>query len=106
MCKVTFRKTANERTGETVRYPIKYGRKNGKSIWVEYEVYGFMAQWGMLENKGAWIIIDDSVIEELASNKIEMDAKHQGKDNFVKYLEKNPEITQYLFKKFRNALTI
>ena len=106
MCKVTFRKTANERTGETVRYPIKYGRKNGKSIWVEYEVYGFMAQWGMLENKGAWIIIDDSVIDELASNKIEMDAKHQGKDNFVKYLEKNPEITQYLFKKFRNALTI
>ena len=106
MCKITFRKTANERTGETVRYPIKYGRTGGKSIWVEYEVYGFMAQWEFLEGKGAWIIINDSIINELKENGIEMEQKHQGKDNFVKYLEQNPDVTNFLFNKFRNNLTI
>ena len=106
LCKVTFRKSANERTGETVKYPIKYGRTGGKSVWVEYEVYGFMAQWEMLEAKGAWIIIDNSVVEELKSQNIDVEQKHQGKDNFVKYLEKNPDVANFLFNKFRNALTI
>ena len=37
-CKVRFRKSVNERTGSQVRYPIKYGRAQGSSIWREREV--------------------------------------------------------------------
>ncbi len=65
-----------------------------------------MAQWEIFEAKGAWIIIDNSVVEELKSQNIDVEQKHQGKDNFVKYLEKNPDVTSFLFNKFRNALTI
>ena len=65
-----------------------------------------MAQWEMLESKGAWIIVADSIIKELSEQGIEMEQKHQGKDNFVKYLEKNPDITKFLFNKFRDNLTI
>ena len=65
-----------------------------------------MAQWEFLEGKGAWIIINDSIVNELKENGIEMEQKHQGKDNFVKYLEQNPDVTNFLFNKFRNNLTI
>ena len=104
-CKVIFRKTANERTGTVVRYPIKYRRTDGKSIWVEYEVLQFMMEWDMVDVKGPWIIINESIIEELKKAGIEMESKHQGVDNFRKYLEKNTKGCQYLFEKFRNALS-
>ena len=35
ICKIIFRKSVNEKTGGTVRYPIKYGQKDGNSIWIE-----------------------------------------------------------------------
>jgi hypothetical protein len=35
-----------------------------------------------------------------------MQQKHQGADNFAKYLEENSDICDYLFKKFRAALTL
>ena len=31
-CKIIFRKTPNEKTGTLVRYPIRYGQQDGKSI--------------------------------------------------------------------------
>tara|TARA_R100001463_G_scaffold135526_1_gene198970 strand:- start:5624 stop:6268 length:645 start_codon:yes stop_codon:yes gene_type:complete len=106
-CKIVFRKSANERTGTVVRYPIKYGRVNGKSIWVEYEVLQFMMEWDMVDVKGAWIIVDDQIVEDIKKETgLEIASKHQGADNFRKYLEENTEICNYLFSKFRNALTI
>lgn len=103
-CKIIFRKTANEKTGTVVRYPIKYGRTGGKSIWVEYEVLLMLLQWKMAEAKGAWIIVADELIKELKEAGIEMDSKHQGMDNFRKYLEREDEVCKYLFNKLKNAL--
>ena len=103
-CKIIFRKTANEKTGTVVRYPIKYGRTGGRSVWVEYEVLLMLLQWKMAEAKGAWIIVADELIEELKKAGLEMDSKHQGMDNFRKYLEREEEICKYLFKKLKSAL--
>jgi RecA/RadA recombinase len=103
-CKIIFRKTANEKTGTVVRYPIKYGRTGGRSVWVEYEVLLMLLQWKMAEAKGAWIIVADELIEELKKAGLEMDSKHQGMDNFRKYLERVEEICKYLFKKLKTAL--
>jgi RecA/RadA recombinase len=103
-CKIIFRKTANEKTGTVVRYPIKYGRSGGKSIWVEYEVLLMLLQWKMAEAKGAWIIVADELVKEMNEAGLEMNSKHQGMDNFRKYLENEPEICQYLFTKFKNTL--
>ena len=106
ICKVIFRKSANEKTGKKVEYPIKYGRTNGRSIWTEYEVIGMLLQWEMAKTSGSWIIVGDSLIDELKEAGLDMVAKHQGEDNFRKYLEENVEICNFLFNKFGKALQI
>lgn len=104
-CKVIFRKSANEKTGVEVRYPIKYGRTGGKSIWVEYEVVDMMLMWDMAAAKGAWVTISDEVIKEVEQKTtLEFKKQHQGIDNLRKYLEENKEIGKYLFHKFRDVL--
>lgn len=100
-CKIIFRKTTNEKTNREVRYPIKYGRKNGQSIWVEHEIKDVLLMWNLVKSSGPWMTISDELIKELKDNDIEMDKQHQGEANFVSYLESNPKITTYLFEKFR-----
>jgi len=104
-CKVIFRKTPNEKTGSAVRYPIRYGRVGGKSVWVEYEVVDMMLQFEMANAKGAWVTIADELIEEVDKEMgIELKKQHQGMDNLRKYFEENKEIGKYIFHKFRNTL--
>jgi len=104
-CKVIFRKSSNEKTGLEVRYPIRYGRVGGKSIWVEYEVVDMLLQWEMATAKGAWVTISDEIIDEVQEKtSLEFKKQHQGMDNLRKYLEENKEIGKYLFSKFRDAL--
>jgi len=105
-CKVVFRKSANERTGTEVKYPIKYARTGGRSIWVEYEIIDMLLQWDMATSKGAWIIVGEELIKELKKEGLEMDSKHQGLDNFRKYLEEKHKIRDYLFNKFKKALQV
>ena len=104
-CKVLFRKTPNEKTGVAVRYPIRYGRVGGNSIWVEKEVADMMLAWDMATAKGAWVTVSDDIIEEVKKEtKLEFKKQHQGMDNFGKYFEENKEIGKYLFYKFRDVL--
>jgi hypothetical protein len=105
-CKVIFRKSANEKTGKKVEYPIKYGRTNGRSIWTEYEVIGMLLQWEMAKTSGAWITVGEPLIKELKKAGLEMAPKHHGEENLRKYLEDNVKICDFLFNKFRKALQI
>jgi len=104
-CKIIFRKTSNEKTGLEVRYPIRYGRVGGKSIWVEYEIVDMMLAWDMAVAKGAWVTISDDLVEEVQKElKVELKKQHQGMDNLRKYFEENKDIGKYIFNKFRQAL--
>lgn len=104
-CKVVFRKSANEKTGIEVRYPIRYGRVGGKSIWVEYEVVDMMLAWDMAKKAGAWVTVSEELIEEVKKETgLELKQQHQGIDNLRKYFEENKEIGKYLFNKFRDTL--
>jgi len=104
-CKIMFRKTPNEKTGIAVRYPIRYERTDGKSIWVEYEVVDMLLAWDMAVAKGAWVTISDEIIEEVEKETgLKFKKQHQGTDNLRKYFEENKEIGKHLFYKFRNAL--
>ena len=105
-CKVIFRKSANEKTGKKVEYPIKYGRTNGRSVWTEYEVIGMLLQWEMAKASGAWITVGEPLIKELKKAGLEMTVKHHGEENLRKYLEDNIKICEFLFNKFRKALQI
>lgn len=103
-CKIVFRKTTNEKTGREVRYPIRYGRTGGNSIWVELEVMDQLLMWDFAVSKGAWITISDELIKELSDNNLALEKQHHGPEKFREYLENNPSITKYLFNKFKSTL--
>jgi RecA/RadA recombinase len=104
-CKLFFRKSPNEKTGASVRYPIRYERTDGKSIWVEYEVVDMLLQWDMAQAKGAWVTISDDLVDEVKRElDLEFKKQHQGMDNLRKYFEENKEIGKFLFHKFRDTL--
>jgi len=103
-CKIYFRKTPNERVGSLVEYPIKHGMVEGKSIWVEKEVIDMMLEWELATRSAAWIAINDDTIAELEDQGLKLEKQHQGPEKLCKYLEDNPEITSYLFEKFKNIL--
>lgn len=106
-CKIKFRKTVNEKTGAQVRYPIRYGRTSGNSIWKEREVADMMFAFQMAEKKGAWISFSESLVTELEANSIAHEPKFQGEQKLLSHLESNQELCSFLyeeFKKFSNDL--
>ena len=104
-CKIIFRKSCNEKTGIEVRYPICYGRIDGKSVWVEYEIVDMLLAFEMASAKGAWVTISDELVEELKTEaSLELKKQHQGMDNLRKYFEENKEIGKFIFNKFRETL--
>ena len=94
--KVAILKSTNESTGRLVCYPIKHGRKNGRSIWLEREVVDMLLMWGYLEKSGAWIKVDDKVKSYLQDNKIETKDSYQGINAVYDLLESDEKITSLL----------
>tara|TARA_B100002019_G_scaffold138108_1_gene119007 strand:- start:43806 stop:44897 length:1092 start_codon:yes stop_codon:yes gene_type:complete len=106
-CKIRFRKSVNEKTGAQVRYPIRYGRTGGNSVWKEKEVLDMMFAFQMAVKKGAWISFSEELIAELESNSIEYESKFQGEQKLLTYLESNESLSNFLygeFKKFSDAV--
>lgn len=102
--KIAIKKSTNESTNSKIQYPIKYGRKDGASVWKEYEVIDQILAWEFATAKGAWVTFSDEIIEELKKSNIELRKQHQGIDNLRSYLEENRQITDYFYKKFIGTL--
>lgn len=94
--KVLILKSTNEATGQIVTYPIKHGRSNGKSIWLEREVVDMLLMWGYLEKSGAWIKVDEKIKTLLQENKIEVKDSYQGIKSVYEFLEADEKITSLL----------
>ena len=106
-CKIRFRKTVNEKTGSTVRYPIKYGQKDGKSVWRAREILDMLYLFNLIDKKGAWISVSEDLIKELSDKKLEINEKFQGEQRLIDFLEENEKLSDFLyedFKKLTNAL--
>jgi hypothetical protein len=103
-CKITFQKSPNEKSKKTVKYPIKYGRIGGKSVWIEYEIFDLLMAWDLVKKGGAWISVTDELKAMLKECELEMPEKIQGQDNFLKYLEENEAVVQCLTEKFKNLI--
>ena len=106
-CKIRFRKTVNEKTGSTVRYPIKYGQKNGKSVWRAREILDMLYLFNLIEKKGAWISVSEDLIKEISDKKLKINEKFQGEQRLIDFLEENENLSNFLyedFKKLTNAL--
>ena len=102
--KVTVKKSPNEKTNVVIAYPIKRGRTGGTSIWRELEIVDLLLQYEFMSKSGAWIKVSPDVVEELASKKIEIPEKFQGKNGLFKYLEEDKEATNYFYNKFKEVL--
>ena len=95
-CKIRFRKSVNAKTGAQVRYPIRYGRTDGNSIWKEKEIIDMMYLWGFIEKKGAWISFDEDLLADLKKSKINCPEKIQGDQKLLELIESDVNIRQYL----------
>lgn len=96
MAKVLICKSTNENTGQVVKYPIRYGRTKGKSIWVEREVVDLLLMWGYMDKKGSWFTCDEDVITHLKNDGIDCQSKFQGIASIQEYLEKNKDVSESL----------
>lgn len=104
-CIIQFKKSTNEKTGTKVKYPIIYGRANGKSIWIEREIFDQLLIWGMLKRKVGWLEFIPNLLEELIKIEPSTPKQIQGEENFIKFLESNPKLTEFLYKKFQETLS-
>jgi hypothetical protein len=98
--KIIIKKSTNETTNSNVQYPIKYGRKDGSSVWREYEIIDQILSWEFAVAKGAWVTFSDQTIEELKKVNLDLKKQHQGIDNLRSYLEENKPIIDGLETSF------
>lgn len=102
--KVTIKKSAHENTNMTISYPIKYGRINGTSIWVEKEIVDLLYAWEFMQKKGAWIKPTEDFLELLKENKFDFPEKIQGDNNLFKIIEDNKDLCEFLINYFKEQI--
>ena len=104
--KITVKKSPNEKTNSIISYPIIYGRKGGKSIWVEKEILDMMFLWDLSNKKGAgWIEFDEDFLSMLKEQSIDFPEKIQGENQLSKFLDENEDAKTFLLNYFRKMLS-
>jgi len=103
--RVKVKKSPNEMTDYTLQYPVKRGRKNRSSIWLEKEVTDQMVSWGFVKKGGAWYTASQDLIDKMTENGIDFPEKIHGENKLFEYLEKNPEVVNILLEMFKNLLS-
>ena len=106
LAKVTIKKSAHENTNTTLSYPIRYGRVDGNSIWIEKEIVDLLYAWEFVEKKGAWIKPSDDFKELLESKDFEFPDKLQGDNNLFKAIEDNKELCLFLIDYFKEQINV
>jgi recombination protein RecA len=102
--KVLICKSTNETTGQVVKYPIKHGRINGKSIWIEREVVDMLLMWGYIERSGSWFKFDEEVMDYIKEKNLEIKEAHQGSQAIYGSLEKDEKVTAALVEFVKNRI--
>lgn len=100
-CKIKIIKSNNENYNTIVRYPVKYGRTGGTSVWIEREVADLLLSYELIEKAHAWLKIHPKLIEEVkTATGEELPEKIQGMDTLYEILENSKKITDFLSDKF------
>lgn len=106
--RVTLVKSLLEATKKTmITYPIRHARKPS-GIWTEREIGDLLLAWELVEKTGeasSWLAVSESLQSEVKEQiSLEMPKKIQGMEKVYAYLEENPALTTYLFKKFSDMM--
>jgi hypothetical protein len=102
--KVTVKKSPYEKSEMTFRYPVKYGRTGGESIWVEKEIFILLCGWGMVTKKTSWYTFGETVQGIVKEMGIDFPTSIQGEAAVYAELEKNPALVKVLFHYFREKI--
>lgn len=105
-CKIV--KADNESYLREIRYPVKYGRTGGKSIWKEKEVLDMLQMFELLarpEGKGQMYVFEENIYAELLEIGTEIPEKFRGIKAVDDWLENTPEVVNYLSEKFLKTLS-
>jgi RecA/RadA recombinase len=102
--KVTVKKSPNEKTNLQIPYPIRYGRKNGTSIWIEKELVDLLYAWEFMNKAGAWVKPSDDFVELVKELNIEIPENFQGEKALFKFIEENPELVKFLSNYFKSSI--
>jgi len=102
--KVTVKKSPNEKTNLQIPYPIRYGRKNGTSIWVEKELVDLLYAWEFMSRSGAWVKPSDDFIELVKDLELEIPDNFQGEKGLFKFIEDSPILIKFLISYFKKSI--
>lgn len=99
-----IRKSDNEKYDIKFEYSVKYGREGGNSIYVERDILDQLLQWDFLKRETAQgsLIVSPTLTEELKKIDNDIPEKFRSPDRVLEYLEAKPEVTKYLFNKFKS----
>jgi len=103
--KMIVKKSPNEKTNSIIKYPIKYGRKNGTSNWIEKEISRFLFGWGLIVKKGAWLKFSDDIIELAGEQNIDLSTQIQGAPKLEKMIDEDPNIKNFFLDYILNKLS-
>jgi len=101
---VTVKKSPNEKTNTKITYPIRYGRSDGTSIWIEKEIVDLLFAWEFLIKKGSWIQATEEFLEIISENNLEFPEKVQGENNVFKQIESDEKLSDFLVDYFKKAI--
>jgi RecA/RadA recombinase len=102
--KVTVKKSPNEKTNLTISYPIKYGRTNGNSIWIEKEIVDLLLLWEFVTKGGSWYTATEEFEELLSENSLPAFGKVQGLDSVFSKIEQDQLLSKFLITYFKKAI--
>lgn len=103
--KITVKKSPNERTNCVIKYPVRYGRKDGNSNWVEKEIFGFLLMWELAKRNKSWIVFDEELISLLKESGFDkFPAQIQGEAKFEAIVNENEKLKLFFFNYINNNL--
>ena len=101
-CRISFKKSPNEKTNKIISYPVRYGTKGGNTVWVEYEVLQVLQQFGFLNKSGAWFKFDEEALVQLEKAGIkDVEKQFQGEAKTLAYLSERKDLVQYYYEHFK-----
>jgi RecA/RadA recombinase len=103
--KVTIKKSPNEKTNNTICYPIRYGQTNGKSIWVEKELVDMLYLWDFISKKTSWITVSEEFRELISEYSQDLPERIQGEANLFKIIEENEGLSKFLVSYFKQNIS-
>lgn len=103
-CKIRIVKSDNETYNQDVRYPIAYGRKGAKSVWVEKELGDMVISWELAIKKGSWYTFEPSLFEEAKAIIPDLPEKFQGEERIYALIDRYPQFRDLLKEKFSSLI--